>query len=218
MVGLASASCVAQGNYTTPRTVGDDRTQWIAGPEVAFRTISNRPSRCTRADVDCSVSESRWWPMPHFAHRVGLGERLELGIHFPFDLGADLKWHAVHAGPLDFALMPRASFALLTLRYRNLAPDERAFSGVILQLPVLVSATAGPFTFVVSPNPVVVVDGLGNFTHGLRGAIGIEWAPLPSFALHPEFSLMDEYAGPSELNWATAGIGIVWKNVAVPRE
>src|SRR5687768_2341555 len=137
-LGLACAGCIAQGHYTTPRTVGDDRTQWIAAPEVAFRTITRRPSVCTQEDDICAQGESWWWPMPHFAHRIGLGDRLELGIHFPFNLGADLKWHAVHAGPIDIGLMPRASFALLTLRHRQRAPNENAFSGMMLELPLLV--------------------------------------------------------------------------------
>lgn len=228
LLALASISCTGQSLYTTPRTVGDDRTQWIAAPQIELTTLKNPPKRCTirqleedarefRAD-GCSNTNNIGHAVPtaQFTHRIGVSERVEVGIFFPAGIGADLKWHAIHAGPFDLALIPRASFALFTLR-RNRPPDQYyGFSGIVMQAPILASLTAGPIAFVVSPGPVEVFDFDGGITHGLRMGFGIQWKILDHFALHPEASLMEEYAGPAELNSVVLGIGIIWKHVAWP--
>lgn len=221
LTGVTCASCTAQSLYTTPRTVGEDKVQWIAAPEVHFTTLDKPPPRCERREVDddsCGGPGGgfggRWIPMPQFTHRVGVSERLEIGLFFPAGAGVDLKWHAIHAGPFDLALMPRLSFVVATLRSREPPEDNRSFSGTMVQMPVLASLTAGPLAFVVSPGPVEVFDFGERLTHGVRLGFGVQWRILDHFALHPEASLIEEYAGPAELNSAVIGLGIVWKNVA----
>jgi hypothetical protein len=222
-LAFGCSSCLAQGLYTTPRTLGDDRRGWIAAPQVELTTLKNPPPRCEARELEksdagdpnaCSPFGPRWWPTPQFAHRVGIGERLEAGIFFPAGLGGDLKWHALHAGPFDLALMPRLSLAFFTLR-RNVPPTQYyGFTDMVFQAPVLASLTAGPLAFVMSPGPVEVFDFDGGVTHGVRFGFGIQWKLLEHFALHPEASIVEEYAGPAELNAVVVGLGILWKDLA----
>jgi hypothetical protein len=48
----------------------------------------------------------------------------------------------------------------------------------------------------------------------VRFGFGIQWKLLEHFALHPEASIVEEYAGPAELNAVVVGLGILWKDLA----
>jgi len=211
---LACVSCTAQNVYTTPRTVGDDRSQWTAAPEMVFTTLGRKPPCVRDDDFDACPIREKVFPAMQFSHRVGIGERFEIGVFFPNGVGADLKWHALHAGPFDLALMPRVSFAARTLRSREPPDDSLAFSGMFVQMPILASIEVGRVTFVVSPGPVELLDFTGRITHGARVGFGIQWRVGERLAIHPEITMTDEYAGRAELNAGTLGLGFVWKDLA----
>ena len=87
--------------------------------------------------------------------------------------------------------------------------DDRGLS-TFLHLPVLLGLNVDRLTFVLSPGVVTLLNGQGRVTQGVRLGGGIRVRITSGFAIHPEASWMREVAGPTDMGYATVGLGFVF--------
>jgi hypothetical protein len=208
---LGCAGCTGHALFTTPRTVTEQTGQTILAPAFSFPT-KHRPSNCLESAPTCEdTSLQVQLPGVHAAYRYGIAERVEIGVYGGIDsYGADVKWNAVRTRFFDLALLPRLSVVVLGLRSYRPPPNEYAFSGNILHLPVLLGLNLGPVTLVASPGAAVVLDWLGRFTLAARAGGGVQVRVASWLAIQPEVDFTADVAGPSAVNVATVGIGFAF--------
>jgi hypothetical protein len=87
--------------------------------------------------------------------------------------------------------------------------DEGTFSA-FLHVPVLVGFNVDRLTFVLSPGGATLVNARGQLTQGVRCGAAIQLRLASWFAVHPEASWMREVAGPTDMGFATAGLGLIF--------
>jgi hypothetical protein len=208
---VACTACTGQSLYTTPRTVADGRAQLIVAPEYGFRT-----RRVKQEEGLDSSALPAGLPALHADLRTGVGARGEVGIHSDLigAFGIDGKWNAVRTGPFDLAFLLRLTASAQRGPQTTDGPyRDDASLHTFLHLPVLVGFNVNPFTFVLSPGTVTLLDGHGRLTQGLRLGAGVQLRLAPWFAVHPEVSWMREVVGPTDMGFATVGLGFLFANL-----
>ena len=218
-VVLACASgCINPNTYSTPRTTPVGQVQNAMAAEiVSYRAETPESSGRSHTDTGNTLVA------PSYFFRVGLTDRLDIGGRFANGsaLGVDLKWNFLKSEVFDMAVAPgtQAFYAW------GGAGSDGGYTHVYTNLPLLFGINASP-EFTIAPS-----IGVGyGFNAGseaynnaeeriastealmLQAGIGLDFRTSPTFAVHPELSVVRRVSGPagSDMIWYTFGLGFKW--------
>lgn len=215
---VLACGCLNPNTYSTPRTTPVRRVQHsLAAEVVSFRAVTPEEGAEPRTNVGNTVVA------PSYAFRVGLTERLDVGgrIANASALGLDVKWNFLRSDLLDVAMAPgMQSFYV----WGGAGTD--VYSHVYTNLPLLVGINAAPeFTIAPSAGLGYGFNSSDNPSYNnaeertssttalmLQAGLGLDFRISPTFAVHPEMSLLRRISGPAgaTMSWYTFGLGFNW--------
>jgi hypothetical protein len=192
-----NAGCYAPGynSYSTARTIPR------GGVAAGFYAEASGHSGEVRGEDETFFAI---FP-PGFAGRVGLSERLDIGVHVAglgaFSFGGDLKWLVLPGDALDLALDPGIDYVHLFRAgaFGPGTPTSRSFDFWRLRAPIVTGINVSSRVVVVLTTGFVYglpasdlgVNGLGDQGRIVDGAaplvgLGLNLRAGPSVAFHPE--------------------------------
>ena len=192
--------------------------QIVRAPEYGFRTRKVKPpDPGTSGDQNEAPPPSQTFAL-HSGLRGGAGQRGEVGMYTDLgSFGIDGKWNAIRTVPFDLALLARLAVSFTPSQpvhgpYGN-ATGFLGGLGTLLHLPVLMGFNVGRLTFVLSPGGATLLDFHGHITQAVRLGGAVQLRIASWFAIQPEGSWMHEVVGPTDMGYATVGLGLLFLHV-----
>jgi hypothetical protein len=186
-LGLVCSACPSPNTFTTPRTVAAGKVQHTVSVEAigAF------------AEDDSVVLPT----LPSYTARIGLADRLELGVHFSHlsSIGADFKWNPVRTDGFDLAIDPGAqAFYFVT--------GDASVVIYYLHLPVLLGFNvADNVSLVLTPGVSMLgvggtIDSGDDELYGgsdsawlARAGFGVDIRASEKFSVQPEVTFLKSF-------------------------
>ena len=219
---LFLGACLNPNTYSTPRTTPVGEVQNAAALEV----ISFRDSRYD--ETSKSVHAQTSLVSPTYALRVGASDSVDIGARIGngSSLGVDVKWNFLKSKYFDMAAAP----GMQTFYLWDGAGGDGGAAHFYGNLPLMLGINPSD-SFSVVPS-VGLGYGFGGgaavannaqervaVTNALllQAGIGLDFRTSPTFAIHPEMSLLRRVLGPADTDmiWFTFGLGFDWG--ALPR-
>jgi hypothetical protein len=220
---LLASACLNPNTYSTPRTTPVGQVQNTAALEV----ISFSDSRY-EGDSIKSVYAQTSLVAPTYALRVGASDSVDIGARIGNGsaLGVDLKWNFFKSKFFDMAGAP----GLQTFYVSKGAGGRSGGAHFYGNLPLMLGINPSD-RFSIVPS-VGLGYGFGRRAAAdddalervastkallLQAGIGLDFRISPTFAIHPEMSLLRRVLAPddTDLIWFTFGLGFDWG--ALPR-
>jgi hypothetical protein len=212
------AGCPSSALYATARTLAPGRHQHTIGVEGIAPVVVEPSSGAVGATFSPNV--------PTYQARVGLHERVELGVRVPnlSSLGADVKVALVR-GRVDVAVMPSVQGAYFAVNVFGPATGAGSSGGFLYaSAPVLVGVNASRRVSVVGHlGPALAY--VGGTTTGMAGTasyvgvtngaafalrygVGVNLRITDFVALHPEVSAFTAFGANGVASIITPVIGL----------
>ena len=179
--------CGTPNTYGTPRTVPPGRVAHTHAVEAA--TVFRRQTDAGTGDTK-SARESAF-TSPTYIMRIGLAERLDVGLHLsnPLAPGAEAKWNFAQSDVVDAAIAPGAQWMPVNFEEDG---GERSVSLVYLHAPLLVGFNLSEaVTLVVVPGMIygigadVTPDRVLSSGMTQTGCLGYRCCPPSCWAAQP---------------------------------
>ncbi|MEO8182651.1 MAG: hypothetical protein ABI895_27780 [Deltaproteobacteria bacterium] len=218
---LLLAACVNPNTYTTPRSLPPGAATFTVAPEVSGFGGS----------LNGAWDFGRTLPIPPtLGFRYGLSESVDFGARVAsLTAAGDLKWNFLRSQLFDLAVVP--GFQLYVVPNvgasdvsENVSQDMPV---ALLHAPVLLAVNLTPnFSIVPSlgvsyslaeqpPSAASDIE-LSQVLYGLfgRAGLGLDLRVTPSFALHPELTLLRGFGDSEGFLVFTGGLGLVFGRLA----
>lgn len=196
---LLCSGCPNPNTYATPRTAGSGHVHHsLALESWGFRF---------KDPVDGTTVSATFPTLPTYTLRVGLGDQFEIGARIAnfSSLGGELKWNPVRSRVFDAAINP--SFQFFQLSATDSSGTDTGFRVIYFHVPLLLGLNLSKsITLVASPGvsygvaSASITDSSSDRsqasgTTGImaRAGLGIDLRVSPSFALHPEVTLLHSF-------------------------